>query len=70
MHDQILTGEIGTFESPNFPNADHKLDCIWIIRVDPNNTVRLVVNEFDTEKDFDFLFVFNLLVHFYLIEVY
>jgi hypothetical protein len=63
VHDILLTGLSGSFQTPNYPTADHRLDCIWLIRVKPPNTVRLVMMDFDTERDFDFIFVSHELSH-------
>ena len=54
---QLLTGESGSFASPNFPAADHKLDYLWLIKVAKTNKIRLVIVDFDTETNFDYLFV-------------
>ena len=54
---QLLTGESGSFESPNNPIADHKLDYVWLIKVVKTKSVRLVMVDFDTEMGFDFVFV-------------
>lgn len=57
IHDHLLTQESGSFESPNFPLADHRLDCLWYIRVAPSNVVRIDFVDFDTEHDHDYIFV-------------
>lgn len=54
---QLLTGESGSFESPNYPTADHQLDYVWLIKVGPTKTVRLVLIDFDTETGFDYIIV-------------
>lgn len=57
---QLLTGESGSFESPNYPTADHQLDYVWLIKVGPTKTVRLVLIDFDTETGFDYIIVSSL----------
>ncbi|XP_046443625.1 deleted in malignant brain tumors 1 protein-like [Daphnia pulex] len=57
MLGQLLTGDSGSFESPDFPTTDHKLDCVWLIQVDKTKNIRLVLVEFDTEMGSDFFLV-------------
>lgn len=58
VRDRLLTGRSGSFQTPNYPGAPHRLDCIWLIALeDPSNVIRLVFVDFDTEPDFDFVFV-------------
>ncbi|XP_057379275.1 dorsal-ventral patterning tolloid-like protein 1 [Daphnia carinata] len=54
---ELLTGESGSFESPNYPTANHKLDYVWLIKVEPTKAVRLVLIDFDTETGFDYIIV-------------
>ncbi|KAI9551408.1 hypothetical protein GHT06_021741 [Daphnia sinensis] len=54
---ELLTGESGSFESPNYPTANHKLDYVWLIEVEPTKAIRLVLIDFDTETGFDYIIV-------------
>lgn len=54
---QLLTGESGSFQSPNYPTADHQFDYVWLIKVERTKTVRLVLVDFDTEAESDYIIV-------------
>ena len=47
----MLTGDRGAFSSPDHPNQyEHGLDCDWLIRVPPNERVKLTFTNMDLER--------------------
>ncbi|XP_070174131.1 cubilin-like [Littorina saxatilis] len=46
-----LTGDNGTFTSPNYPNSyDHNRVCEWLITVNTSFAIQLTFNHFDMEN--------------------
>ena len=48
----------GVILSPNHPaNYTNNTVCAWVIRADADAHVVMSINDFDTEANFDFLYV-------------
>ena len=56
-YDQLLTGDSGSLQSPNYPTADHKVDYVWLIKVPSTNIVQLVMLDFNSEPGFVYIYV-------------
>ncbi|RWS11455.1 cubilin-like protein, partial [Dinothrombium tinctorium] len=59
-----LTADRGVIASPNFPDRyDTGLECDWLIRINPKDTMKLIFTEFDLEHHeeckFDYLEVYD-----------
>ena len=49
-----------TIRSPNYPkNYDNRADCSWLITALKETTFVLTFMEFETEKRYDYLFIYN-----------
>ncbi|XP_078681747.1 procollagen C-endopeptidase enhancer 1-like [Branchiostoma floridae x Branchiostoma belcheri] len=55
-----LTSDSGSFSSPNYPNNyPDDNDCRYEISVTPPKVITLTFTDFDVEKDFDFVYVYD-----------
>ncbi|XP_078681224.1 uncharacterized protein LOC144916106 [Branchiostoma floridae x Branchiostoma belcheri] len=57
---QSLTGDNGSFKSTNYPDNypdDH--DCKYEINVTPPKVIKLTFTDFDVEKNYDFVYVYE-----------
>ncbi|XP_019614621.1 PREDICTED: bone morphogenetic protein 1-like [Branchiostoma belcheri] len=58
--DERLTGDNGTFTSPNYPNNyPNGKDCRYGISVTPPKVARLTFTDFSLEPGYDFLWVYD-----------
>ena len=49
-----LTNAAGTFRSPAHPESyDDNLNCEWVIRVPPNDRIKLTFHQFELEHEQD-----------------
>eukprot|EP00058_Branchiostoma_floridae_P020366 XP_002605856.1 hypothetical protein BRAFLDRAFT_126037 [Branchiostoma floridae] len=55
-----LTTDTGSFTSPNYPdNYPDEHDCRYKISVTPSKVIRLTFTEFDVEKGYDYVYVYD-----------
>ncbi|XP_060536860.1 cubilin [Cylas formicarius] len=60
----ILTDPVGEIKSPNYPRGyPPNIECKWIIKVAPGNSIEITFIEIDVEKDdvcdYDFIKIYN-----------
>ncbi|XP_078600437.1 uncharacterized protein LOC144875374 [Branchiostoma floridae x Branchiostoma japonicum] len=55
-----LTTDTGSFTSPNYPdNYPDEHDCRYEISVTPSKVIKLTFTEFDVEKGYDYVYVYD-----------
>ena len=58
--DSVITAYSGVFSSPNYPGFYGKhLNCSWLINLVNGSGVRLSINNFMTEANYQFLQVYD-----------